>query len=71
VSIVNERQKAILFRASEWAGILNDAHCRQRLDEIRSLPDTRFAWSAHVRPVMRDLGGVTRRSTFNCEDAVG
>jgi hypothetical protein len=46
-SAMSERQRTILFGlATEWAGILNDAHSAQRLKEIRrSLPDTRFAWS--------------------------
>ena len=46
-SAMSEQQRTIMFSlASEWAGILNDAHAAQRLEEIRrSLPDTRFAWS--------------------------
>jgi hypothetical protein len=46
-SAMSEQQRTILFSlASEWAGMLNDAHSAQRLEEIRrSLPDTRFAWS--------------------------
>jgi hypothetical protein len=46
-SAMSERQRTIMFDlASEWAGILNDAHSAQSLEEIRrSLPDTRFAWS--------------------------
>ena len=46
-SAMTEQQRTILFSlASEWAGILNDAHSAQRFEEIRrSLPDTRFAWS--------------------------
>jgi Protein of unknown function (DUF3500) len=46
-SAMNEHQRQMLLSlANEWAGMLNDAHSAQRLDEIRrSLPDTRFAWS--------------------------
>lgn len=46
-SAMSEQQRKIMFSvASEWAGILNEAHSAQRLEEIRrSLPDTRFAWS--------------------------
>ena len=46
-SAMSEQQRTILFSlASEWVGILNDAHSAQRLEEIRrSLPETRFAWS--------------------------
>lgn len=46
-SAMSEQQRTILFSlASEWVGILNEAHSAQRLKEIRrSLPDTRFAWS--------------------------
>ncbi|WP_199726431.1 DUF3500 domain-containing protein [Acidipila sp. EB88] len=46
-SSLSEAQRAILFSlASEWVGVLNEAHCAQRLEEIRrSLPETRFAWS--------------------------
>ena len=46
-SSMSEQQQAIMFSlVSEWAGVLNDAHCAQRLEEIRrSMPDTQFAWS--------------------------
>jgi hypothetical protein len=46
-SVMNERQRAILFSlAGEWTSVLNDVHSARRLEEIRrSLPDTRFAWS--------------------------
>ncbi len=46
-SDMSEQQRTLLFSlASEWAGILNDAHSAPRLEEIRrSLSDTRFAWS--------------------------
>ncbi len=46
-SAMTERQRALLFSvAQEWAGVLNEAHCAQRLQDIkRSLPDTHFAWS--------------------------
>ena len=44
---MSEQQQAIMFSlVSEWAGVLNDAHSAQRLEEIRrSMPDTQFAWS--------------------------
>jgi Protein of unknown function (DUF3500) len=46
-SAMSEQQRTIMFSlASEWAGMLNDFHSAQRLEEIRrSLPHTRFAWS--------------------------
>jgi hypothetical protein len=46
-SALSERQQTLMLSlASEWVGVLNEAHSAQRLDEIRqSLPDTRFAWS--------------------------
>ena len=44
---MSEQQRAILFSvASEWVGVLNEAHSAQRREEIRrSLPEMRFAWS--------------------------
>jgi len=46
-SDMSEQQRAMLFSlAREWAGVLNEAHFAQRLNEIQqSLPDMRFAWS--------------------------
>lgn len=44
--MTEHQRTTMLSLISEWTGVLNDAHCAQRFDEIRqSLFDTRFAWS--------------------------
>jgi Protein of unknown function (DUF3500) len=46
-SALDEKQRAKLLDViAEWAGIVNDAYAKPRLDEIKSgLEDTYFAWS--------------------------
>ncbi len=57
-ALTTQQREMLLDLASEWTGILNNAHARTKMDELRNnIAETWFAWSG---PVERDRAAYFR-----------